>query len=1037
MDIAANSATTALPESWTQLEAWAQEHSVLEEFFVVANATGLIGHPHHLRRVLVELCSSLAKKTLEAWRDETQYANVLHKLSAANPPSDHRVACLYLTNNLIPANLNIPSEIDTYYLLGLLVTRLPVVEQEEERDWFERLRLWLFVHAVERTALGTRQDLNLEIACSKLRLAHDGHKRWLSLFERFRTELIDFESIGIHITVCARQILNANNSAQSDLKPVERKLLESLIAVASHIHTPKKNGAHLPSVPGIYRPAPEPWIWEAVTKPATDEFELPTENQDLPKPILIPSNDDGDDLLQIEVDEKASYIHQQLQARTIILASAEDLHFLPWSWGRPNPIELQRLTAWLQRSLASPDKATQALATFTSIALVTGRSLRRALDIPIGTEAGQEWTIICHKKQLERRPPRRIPGWAPKTPEATDWITPTGTSIQIKLPELVASFLVDKVTDDPRPKCLGNLWDKAWGESPESAFHEKMRDVLPRLTPGMLGNTLPQHVFLKTGDSTLARLVSCHYRTGLPGATAYPSWRQDEVNSIFQDFLRALGFDTSDAAAASGETLNTLGSQLNVLESLLIEAIQNLNKKIETLRQGQSLIDFHNGLTAKLLIKLYAATGARPAKDPFSSPRHFCFGDGTFFVDDKHSSKARAGRLILLPMALMKEIEQDYLTHLDTLADSLKASSPDLASAISTLAEGKESNQLPFFFLLETGDGKKINWRSASEKHLKELALFDCPLPLNLFRHRLATQLRKLSVDPELIDAQLGHSEFGAATHGDYSFRVWHEDMTTLKPAIESSLLALGFCPTGAWSHPKQPLDLLWEGSQERIFGAKARAKERNDKRRRAIKEAKSIILAHCKGKTLDALTPAEHDSLALTLLRNEAGLPHPFGALRFSVFLNQARKLTKKIRIRRHYQQLKEESSPFSTDAPGATIVLQELQSRVKKLDANLTQHRLGKTDASIIAAVLLIVQSRIADNKLITDVLSGKNIRLIHAPAGFFLEHGKNLVKNDPAAPVQRHRITNQAARLINMSMKRSNQRSIDDLPPPGNSL
>lgn len=552
----------------------------------------------------------------------------------------------------------------------------------------------------------------------------------------------------------------------------------------------------------------------------------------------------------------------------------------------------------------------------------------------------------------------------------------------------------------------------------------------------MLGNALAQHVFLETGDGTFARMISSHPQSGLPGSTAYASWTHSAVNVAFSGYLQTLGVDAQ--IPPTDASLNALGSQLTVLEFLLADAIATLNAKVDAIRRSDSLIDFHNALTAKLLIKIYAATGARPLRDPFCSPRNFCFDEGTLFIDDKHSGKSRTGRLIILPKPLMHEIGHDYLAHLSCMAEALRRYAPELSAATSALAQAKESDQLPFFFLLTTEKGK-INWRSASEQHLRELDLFDCPLPLNLFRHRLATRLRQRGVDPELIDALLGHAESGASTHGDHSFRIWQEDMAKLQALLESLFTELGFSATGAWPHPINSLSVSWEPTSiPPDFGPGARENARRNRIHAAISSAQSIILAHRRGRDLDELSPAEIAALARALLRNDSGLPHPLGALRFSVLIKEAEELNresgKKVRIRHRYHQLDQESTLFSPLAPGATTLLKRLQEQAKSLERHLTKMRLGKTDAGVIAAALLAIQSRIADKALLTDVPNEKkNIRLIHARPGFYLEHGKNLLPNDPTAPVHRHHITNAAARLINLTLKRSQQRSLKEFAIP----
>lgn len=1028
------SSTSALPETWGQVLDWVHDHSVSNEFFLVINSTGLTSHPQALGRVFAALDSNVAKQVLEKWRFESEYAQTLHRLSIARSAQDPRLAAYRSLTDVVPATAHITEHIATFYLLGLLLARLPVVENDEHRNWFERLRLWLFVHCLERTALGNPQDKHLELACSKLRLAHDGNKGWVDLFRKLRTDSLGFEGIGVHLASRSQQMLDTQ-SAEEVLTHTQRSLLEALILVARHEHAPKDGEGLFPVQVGEQKPRPGKAIWDFFEDTQTT---IGSSDLEDPSPAtLIPGIGESADLQRISVDEKASYAHQQLQANSILLSAAEDLHFLPWSWNRPNPIELPLLATWLQSSLTSPEEGKRAVATFSSIALMTGRTLRRALDISLGSVPGQEWTLDLKGKRLLRTPPRRIPGWAPEGQDSSSWIAPMAEVCVLPLPDSAANFLLGLDAGINEPRLLGELWSSNWGDSPESAFQKAMQTTIPRLSPAMLGNALAQHAYMQTGDGVFARLLSSHPRTGLPGATAYPSWGHPEVDTSLASFLGLLGF-ADDIAQPASDPLNALGSQLVVLEHMLAGAISKLNTRVEEIRQSGSLIDFHNAVTAKLLIAIYAATGARPLRDPFCSPRQFGFDDGTLFIDDKHSRKARTGRLAPLPMSLMAEVQHSYLKHLSCVANALEASAPELSAAMASLAQGQESSRLPFFFLLATGPGKTISWRHASEKHLRELDLFDCPLPLNLFRHRLATRLRQDGVDPELIDALLGHAESGASTHGDHSFRIWKEDMASLRVPIEACLDELGFSKTEAWPLPAEALDVAWDsGTPDPDFGAKARARARRERIRGAISSAKGIIKAHQKGRALDELSKTELETLARSLLTNETGLPHPLGALRFSVLINAATELNreagKKVRFSHRYQQLEEETSPFTPDGPGAMGVLTDLQSQIGRIVPELTKLRLGKMDAAMIAVALLIIQSRIADRALLRDVLAGRNIRLIRARPGFYLEHGINLSTNDPAAPVHRHRISNAAARLINMALDRSQQRSFDELPIP----
>lgn len=266
--------TTALTGNWPEIQAWAIDHSVLSDFLLLINTTGVTRHPHTLGRVFVSLDSNVARQLLAKWSTENEYAQVLHRLSVARTIPDARLNSLRVITDIARPTAVITEHIDSYYLLALLITRLPAVELEAAKNWFECLRLWLFVHCIERAALGTRLDKHLEMACSKLRLAHDGDKGWLKLLWQLRTDFLNFESIGIQIASSAKQIVDEEASGNA-IKPIQRKLLEALIQVAHHEHAPKEIGSQFPlligsPLPISERPAGDALIEDCQQQPRND-----------------------------------------------------------------------------------------------------------------------------------------------------------------------------------------------------------------------------------------------------------------------------------------------------------------------------------------------------------------------------------------------------------------------------------------------------------------------------------------------------------------------------------------------------------------------------------------------------------------------------------------------------------------------------------------------------------------------------------------------------------------------------------------------
>ena len=88
------------------------------------------------------------------------------------------------------------------------------------------------------------------------------------------------------------------------------------------------------------------------------------------------------------------------------------------------------------------------------IALHTGNSLRRALDIPLSQEIGNDWVLHPDTLTLQRLPPQRLPGWRPKG-EQLNWVNPIADRLALPIPKLLAKSIKKCLTKHSDPKLLG------------------------------------------------------------------------------------------------------------------------------------------------------------------------------------------------------------------------------------------------------------------------------------------------------------------------------------------------------------------------------------------------------------------------------------------------------------------------------------------------------------------------------------------------------------------------------------------------------
>lgn len=1001
--------TSALPKGWEAALAWSKSCGVLNELLVLLDATLAWDHPNVFGNLVSHISSTTAIELLEEWAQTEFAAKVLWKLASAASKKPTVLSQYPPLTDKVAASKQFKGDTPTLYIIALIVERSPPGTLTD-RVWFLTLRLWVLTHTFNRAKHGNIQDQHLRLVAQKIRLACAEADNWRKLFLSLRTTALDFDALNRHLSHKSEKLISAHS-----LKSTEIQVLRTLIKVANRESSQDATTYVKPRYFDTTK-----LLADKLDKISRPEFRTIFEDDDQSQGAAeyVQAGEDGesDDLAQTKTDKTRSYAHQRLQSTGILLYDSENLQHLPWSWGRPNRFEMSRLDEWTTQNLTSSDEKVSTLAGVTWIAGHSGRSMRRALDIKITAEISSEWCLHPNCRTLMRLPPHRIPGWDPETDDDKAWVTPMATSNTLHLPDQVAHVFQERLKRTPDASCIGELWDASWENSPESEFRAQLKHDIPRLTPGMLGSVLPQRIFSVSGDATFARLLSSHPNSALPGSCSYAAWTTIQVSQALT------GQDENPRPHLVPETINAVGSRLSPIEELLVQAIQHASMKLEGLRHGSNPLAFHNAYVAYLTVALLAATGGRPIIDPFETIAHFDFQEQFVFINDKVSGKLRQGRLVPLPQKLCELIQSYYLPHLAKLALALQEASPILAIEISKLAAGKSIGSMPFLFFMSP----ELTWSSVSEKEITRLGLFNWPLPLNLFRHRLATRLRREFVDPEIIDSILGHGESGAATHGDYSFRIWIRDMSAARLSLEKAFRELGFLFINSWDGA--PPQIAPTSKSENVdldfpepisFGSKAREHNRKVQMFSTIRDARLQLEQFLGTKSLADLSEDEIDTLTRKLLFKGDGLPHPSGFLKYQYLMRRIERLWKKkgkrVRLSKRFMPRIQEESPFTEFAPGAMAIFHELQENMAAISASIRPGKLSLRDCSVIAAVLLCIENRISSKVILGDVLRARNFWLTNLKGVFYLEHSSHLSTSETEAPVQRFQISSLSAVLI----------------------
>jgi len=1009
--------TPALRNAWKSIIEWAVRNFASESLIHVVNTTQILKHPDFLRIILDLLTDEDSFALLCEWADANELnqnlypstpAQHLYQLARAAVKDESVFQLLAETQTEMPASRFMKEELRSNYLFAMLYQK-PNDVGFGDHGWIRKLKLWLFVHAIDREIIsGSTQDGYIKSVSDDLRIACHKNREKRKVFLALLRPITEFSALNRHL------IYGAQYHQKNNTFPSKKTMLGNIVQVAKFQSNEIKNIAQLRmAIPGQSTTQAN-HNWRNPVQPALDEVH---DDEEMGRFSWVACTTEDAGIAEAETDEKSSYFHQHLKATSILLYSLEDSNFLQWAWNRPNPYEMSQIEQWIEENSHSANPANKILAALTWGATRIKRSFRRTLDIRIADEVGDEWTINPEFSILSRRPPQRKGGWQPDSPDRNQgqkkWVNPVAESISINIPEHISKALKNQAAKSLNPLYLGNLWDSAWGEKPEKVLREIFSRTIPRVTPGMLGNVQTQHLFNASKDAVFARLSSSHPNSSLPSACAYANWNVEQANNTLNHESIALPLKVS----CDGKSI-AQGSRLDPIESLIVNSIREATLKLEELRQRQDVIEFHNAYASYVVVALLAATGGRPVNDTFENIAHFDFRERFVFINDKASGAARMGRLVLLPDKVC-ELVKHYLDHLNVLAQAIKVANPALSEELELTAKGCPSSTMPLFFFLS----RDFVWRSVSEEQITSLALFDWPLPLNLFRHRMSTWLRHHGADPEVIDSILGHAETGNATHWDCSFRVWQEDMAIIRPLIEQAFIKLGFENVRGWTGELPALSTKSDKAGIRspeLFGMRAREKNRRARFMASIRDAKKQIHLYLDGRKLSELSNDQIYDLSKGLLFNDSGLPHPAGHHKYRYLLRliekEWHKEGKRVRVSKRFVFMGEESSLFTEAAPHAIQIFEEIKATWEQFLEQPKRHRIPTQSAAIIAAVSLCIENRISSQALLKDIRTKKNFRLVALKNRVYIEYAKDLMVNDPDATAKRFRISGDTATNLN---------------------
>lgn len=261
--------------------------------------------------------------------------------------------------------------------------------------------------------------------------------------------------------------------------------------------------------------------------------------------------------------------------------------------------------------------------------------------------------------------------------------------------------------------------------------------------------------------------------------TSYSQLVAADIVRTYERALAQLGLARSVKPKA---ITSSVGSPI-ILKDRALTAFLRLiekNKELADFGGPDSFSKYHNRVAVECLTVLALATGHRPVQSPFERIHDFDLDAGWVVIDDKAIGRASARLVPLSPTALKHA--RKWRSYLEQISEAQIIARPNVAQRADMALSGKR----PFFFLLENEDPKPL-----TPKAVQEILNPTLPLPANWTRHAVSTALREARLNPDIIDACLGHDGLGVGHQGRQSI-LSHNKLRAFSDAVEAWFVMIG-----------------------------------------------------------------------------------------------------------------------------------------------------------------------------------------------------------------------------------------------------
>ncbi len=419
-------------------------------------------------------------------------------------------------------------------------------------------------------------------------------------------------------------------------------------------------------------------------------------------------------------------------------------------YARFTPIERRQVFHVLADFLISQDRSKADSAAVVFLMYVTGMPQGELLAAQVGDQ--DDFSADGKYQRCLRRP---MKAYEPPA-ELASLFEAYQDRIKLQLPAIILPWMRERL-DRKCGTLLGCMGgDEVRVRKNVELLMDQMRDSgrFPRIRIERISAALAVELAIKYQDPAVTFYLSGRPNYVAPVLSYYVVHSIDELAYRYsQTVQELLDLPVSDRPL-TGATTKLSGYFPTAEASYLFR--EGVSERFRlVLERKDDIISRHNAFTSYCLALLLLGTGHRPAQDPFPSLSHFDLDRGLLLINDKCSDQSRAWRLVALPETAVSQM-REYLDYLPKLAAHLRQEYPSsqLPNRILRMTQG-ELEMLPLFFLLNPKDvGTHV---SITESKLSTQWSEFWSLPVNFFRHIMATRLLNTTNRADYVQLQLGH----------------------------------------------------------------------------------------------------------------------------------------------------------------------------------------------------------------------------------------------------------------------------------------